>query len=87
MAERKIAIVDGDIIDEIYQNQQEILRLLKKEKHGESELIKVNEAAKILNLSEQKVRQLIVSGELPHVRVGRAIRIRKNEMLQNQKTA
>jgi excisionase family DNA binding protein len=80
--ERKIAVVDGDIIDEIYRNQQEILRLLKKEKHGESELIKVNEAAKILNLSEQKVRQMINEDKLPYIRLGRSIRLKKNELFK-----
>lgn len=85
--ERKIAVVDGAIIDEIYHNQQEILRLLKNQNSGESELIKVSEAAKILNVSEIKVRQMINEDKLPYVRLGRTIRLKRNELLKNQKTA
>ena len=37
--------------------------------------ISVNEAVKVLGICERKVRELIAQDEIPHFRVGRAVRI------------
>ena len=42
-----------------------------KEKYA----LTVNEAVKTLGVSERKVRELIAQHEIPHFRVGRAVRI------------
>jgi len=35
----------------------------------------VHEAVKVLGISERKMRELIAQDEIPHFRVGRAVRI------------
>lgn len=38
-------------------------------------LLKVNDAAKALSLSRSKTYELIHSGELPSIRIGKAVRV------------
>jgi excisionase family DNA binding protein len=47
---------------------------------GESELVGTTEAARILGVSPNRVRQLIAKDQLPAVRVGRTFVIRKAEL-------
>jgi excisionase family DNA binding protein len=43
-------------------------------------LLTVSEAAKQLSLSERTLRRMIASGDLPAVRLGRAVRVRQEEV-------
>lgn len=40
----------------------------------ENKLLKLNEAAQYLSLSESYIRRLVARGEIPYVKVGRALR-------------
>lgn len=48
---------------------------------GFPDLNTVNESAEALNVCPKTVRRLIASGELPVVRVGRAVRITKRALV------
>ncbi|MEQ9145452.1 MAG: helix-turn-helix domain-containing protein [Parvibaculaceae bacterium] len=43
-------------------------------------LLTVSEAAKQLSLSDRTVRRMIASGDLPAVRLGRAVRVRQEDV-------
>ena len=43
-------------------------------------LLRAEEAAKLLSLGRSTVFQLLASGELPAVRVGRAVRVRRADV-------
>ena len=43
-------------------------------------LLTVGEAARQLSLSERTVRRMIAGGDLPAVRLGRAVRIRQEDV-------
>ena len=45
-----------------------------------SRLLTVGEAAKQLSLSERTLRRMIAGGDLPAVRLGRAVRIRQEDV-------
>ncbi len=45
-------------------------------------LLYVSEAAKMLALSRARVYQMVASGELPHVRFGKAVRIPRAALLR-----
>ena len=45
-------------------------------------LLKTKEAAQLLNLSENTIRQWIWQRRLPVVRIGRAVRLRKEDLEQ-----
>lgn len=45
-------------------------------------LLTVKEAAARLNVSEKKIRRLIIDSELATVRIGRAVRIHPKELLR-----
>ncbi len=45
-------------------------------------LLYVSEAAKMLALSRARVYQMIASGEVPHVRFGKAVRIPRTALLR-----
>jgi excisionase family DNA binding protein len=47
---------------------------------GGPRLLKVGDAAKILNVSEKTVRRLIERGELKPMRIGRSIRLHSEEL-------
>lgn len=49
---------------------------------NDHKLLRVNEGAAFLSLSSSKVRRMIDQGELPAVRLGRAIRLQISD-LQN----
>ena len=42
---------------------------------GEKLLLRVSEAQKVLSLSRSTVYALIASGQLPSIRIGRAVRV------------
>ncbi len=44
-------------------------------------LLTAEQAAKYLQLSLRSVRRLIATGELPCVRIGRSVRIRREEVM------
>jgi len=46
----------------------------------ESLLLRVGEVAQLLNLGRTRTFELIASGELPVVRIGRAVRVPRNEL-------
>jgi excisionase family DNA binding protein len=46
----------------------------------EPELIGTTEAASILGVSQNRIRQLIAKGQLPAVRIGRTFVIRQNDL-------
>ncbi len=45
-------------------------------------LLYVSEAARVLALSRARVYQMVASGELPHVRFGKAVRIPRVALLR-----
>jgi len=47
-----------------------------------TDLLTVNEAAKRLQLSTKTVRRLINRKELPHHRIGRAVRISHDDLMR-----
>ncbi|HVC76300.1 MAG TPA: helix-turn-helix domain-containing protein [Candidatus Micrarchaeaceae archaeon] len=46
----------------------------------ESLLLRVDEVAQLMNLGRTRTFELIASGELPVVRIGRAVRVPRNEL-------
>ncbi|MFV0482368.1 MAG: helix-turn-helix domain-containing protein [Campylobacteraceae bacterium] len=75
MESQKIAIIDERVIANIVKSQEEILSLLKDKKQKENNLLSVKEAAISLKISEQKIRQMVDSGEIKYKKIGRIIRI------------
>lgn len=73
--EQKIAIIDNSIVNTLLDQQQQILNLLKGKTNGGGEFCSVKDAAKILNVSEQKIRLMIDNDELKYRKLGRTIRI------------
>jgi len=73
--EQKIAILDNSIVNTLLDQQQQILNLLKGKTNSNGEFCSVKDAAKILNISEQKIRLMIDNDELKYRKLGRAIRI------------
>lgn len=73
--EQKIAILDNSIVNTLLDQQQQILNLLKGKTNGSGEFCSVKDAAKILNVSEQKIRLMIDNDELKYRKLGRTIRI------------
>jgi excisionase family DNA binding protein len=47
---------------------------------NEQEFISLNQLQKILGIGSTKAYDLVVSGELPAIRVGRAIRVRRADL-------
>jgi len=45
-------------------------------------LLKVEEAARLLGLGRSKVFQLLSTGELPRVHIGRSVRVRRTDLEQ-----
>lgn len=45
------------------------------------ELLRMNEAARLLSISRAKAYELVASGELPSIKVGASIRIRRRSLL------
>ena len=43
-------------------------------------LLNIDETAATLNCSPKNIRRLIESGDLPHIRIGRLIRIRPDDL-------
>lgn len=73
--ESKIAILDNSIVNTLLDQQQQILNLLKGKTNSSGEFCSVKDAAKILNVSEQKIRLMIDNDELKYRKLGRTIRI------------
>lgn len=73
--ESKIAIMDNSIVNTLLEQQQQILNLLKGKTNSSCEFCSVKDAAKILNVSEQKIRLMIDNDELKYRKLGRTIRI------------
>ncbi len=73
--EQKIAILDNSIVNTLLDQQQQILNLLKGKTNSSGEFCSVKDAAKILNVSEQKIRLMIDNDELKYRKLGRTIRI------------
>ncbi len=79
--EQRIAIVHENTINMILEQQQKILQLLQGKGRSESSAFcNVREAAQILCVSEQKIRQMIDNDELKYKKFGRAIRIYKSSL-------
>ena len=82
--EQRVAIVHENTINIILEQQQKILQLLQgKSKTMESTTYcSVREAAQILCVSEQKVRQMVDDGKLKKKEnMGRAIRIYRSSLI------
>jgi excisionase family DNA binding protein len=47
---------------------------------NEQEFISPNELQEILGIGRTKANDLVASGELPAIRVGRAIRVRRSDL-------
>ena len=77
-------IVNNKEIEEIKAMQQEILSRLGQSKQ-EDELISLGAAESIVNVEQQKLRQMFLSGELPGKRFGKAIRISRSALLNVNK--
>ncbi|MBP1681034.1 MAG: Helix-turn-helix domain [Proteobacteria bacterium] len=73
--EQKITILDNSIVNTLLEQQQQILNLLKGKTNDSGEFCSVKDAAKILNISEQKIRLMLDNDELKYRKLGRAIRI------------
>jgi excisionase family DNA binding protein len=80
--EQKIAIIHENTINVILEQQQKIIQLLqgKNTSMESSAYCNVREAAQILNISEQKIRQMIDNNELKYKKFGRAIRIYRSSL-------
>lgn len=53
-------------------------------------LLRAEEAAKILAIGRSKVFQLLASGELPAIRIGRLVRVRRSDLerwIEERRTA
>ncbi len=48
----------------------------------EPELLRIEEAAKVLGLGRSKAYELVAAGVLPTVRIGRAVRIPRRALLE-----
>lgn len=80
--EQRIAIVHENTINIILEQQQKILQLLQgKSRNESSAFCNVREAAQILCVSEQKIRQMIDNDELKYKKFGRAIRIYRSSLV------
>ena len=44
------------------------------------EFLRVSEVAKLLRISRARAYEMIADGSIPHVRVGRCIRVRLNKL-------
>lgn len=79
--EHKIAILDDSIVNTLLEQQQQILSLLKGKINNSGEFCSVKDAAKILNVSEQKIRLMIDNDELKYRKLGRTIRIYRTSLV------
>lgn len=81
--EQKIAIIHENTINTILEQQQRILNLLQdKNINNNADIFcNVKEAAKILNISEQKIRLMIDNDELKYRKLGRTIRIYRSSLM------
>ena len=81
--EAKIAIINESTINIILEQQQMILQLLqgKSRSTEQSAFCNVREAAQILCVSEQKIRQMIDNNELKYKKFGRSIRIYRSSLV------
>ena len=81
--EQRIAIIHENTINMILEQQQMILQLLqgKNRNTEQSVFCNVREAAQILCVSEQKIRQMIDNDELKYKKLGRAIRIYRSSLV------
>lgn len=81
--EQKIAIIHENTINIILEQQQQILQLLqgKNRSNEQSTFCNVREAAQILSVSEQKIRQMIDNDQLQYKKIGRAIRIYRSSLI------
>lgn len=79
--QQKIAILDDSMINTLLEQQQKILQLLQGKSIDSSAYCNVREAAQILCVSEQKVRQMIENNELKYKKLGRTIRIYRSTLV------
>ena len=80
--EQRIAIIHENTINMILEQQQMILQLLQGKNRGESgAFCNVREAAQILSVSEQKIRQMIDNDELKYKKLGKSIRIYRSDLV------
>lgn len=81
--EQKIAIIHENTLNTILEQQQKILQLLqgKNTSIESSAYCNVREAAQILCVSEQKIRQMIDNNELKYKKLGRTIRIYRSTLV------
>ena len=70
-----VALLDASMINTLLDQQQQILSLLKGKTNSDGEFCSVKDAAKIFNVSEQKVRLMIDNDQLKYRKLGRTIRI------------
>ena len=56
-------------------------KTLQAERPGEPLLLKADEVAKMLGLGRTKVYEMMASGELPVVRIGTAVRVPRQRLL------
>ena len=55
---------------------------MKKETQGEQLLLRIEEVGQLLSLGTTKIRELVASGELRSIHVGRAVRIPRRALDQ-----
>ncbi|KHG34179.1 helix-turn-helix domain-containing protein [Sulfurospirillum sp. MES] len=80
--EQRIAIIHENTINMILEQQQMILQLLQGKNRSElGAFCNVREAAQILSVSEQKIRQMIDNDELKYKKLGRSIRIYRSSLM------
>lgn len=83
MFQQKIAILSEETINSILDQQQKILQLLQNRSNNNLDVFcNIRDAAKILDISEQKVRQMVENKELKHKKMGRTIRIYRSSIMQ-----
>ena len=47
----------------------------------EHEMLKVTEVAQLLRIARSRAYELVASGEIPSVRIGRSIRVNRHELM------
>lgn len=81
--QQKIAILDDSMINTLLEQQQKILNLLQHNAHNRCDdmFCDVRQAAEFLNVSQQKIRQMVDNNELKYKKIGKKIRIYRSSLM------
>lgn len=52
---------------------------------GDDEILTIEEAARLLKVHPVTVKRWLAQGELPAIRIGRVVRIRKQDLLRTER--